>query len=203
MNKRKQSTSKQKQERETKMNLIFTHTPETIRAMLYDNCHKAPQITIEDLLRAVAQNDYGVAADTVKIMPMAEIFKIFAAHPEKGTLVLPAVLGMRAGDMAGEVSANQNTAKGIADKILGVLTLKGERMTKDAMVAVAFSDMSTVADLANRPQEKADFKAALAILVANTSVKRLTSEGNSTEKKWAFMQVPAKAKADKAEKPAK
>lgn len=172
------------------------HTPESVRALVYDQCHKSPGITIEDLLRSAVGGDNGWTDDVTEKTPLAEVLKLLYQNPTG--LVAQAILGMRAGDMAGEIEANENTAKGLADKILVKLTETGQKMTKDQMCAIVFTGVTAVSGLDNRPQDAADFKEALSILVGNANVKRWTSKDTPAEKRWETMQVPKPAKTEKS-----
>lgn len=176
------------------IDILTKHTPETLRARLYEHCLKNPGATIESLIRWVATTA-GVKADA----PIAEVFRTLADTKSDRTLpgdvmfgdLLLALLGMCAGNMAGTVSANEATAKALADKILSKLTESGVAMTKDEMAKAVLPGV----DMANSPQHAADFKAALGILNDNSSVKRFTSKGEIATKRWDKMQVPPAAKS--------
>lgn len=169
--------------------LKLTHTVESVRAMLLDQCRKAPQTSIEELIRTAANYAIAKDSDTVlaKDAPMSACFAALAKHPD--SLVLPAMLGMRAGDMAGPVEANENEAKALAAAILAKLSETGKRMTKADMVAAVLPGV----DLAVSPQHAADFTAALKILVGDKNVIRRTSKGEVAEKRWDTMEYAAPA----------
>lgn len=169
--------------------LKLTHTVESVRGMLLDQCRKGPQTSIEELIRTAA--DY---ADKDKILtkdsPISACFAALAKTPD--SLVLPAMLGMRAGDMAGPVEPSENEAKALAAAIIAKLSETGKRMTKTDMAAAVLPGV----DLAVSPQHAADFTAALKILVGDKNVIRRTSKGEIAEKRWDTMEYVAPAKVD-------
>lgn len=170
--------------------ISLDHTPESVRAKLCDHCVKTPHTSIEELIRTAANLDAGTKKD-------ASIADCLRALAEKPGMVLAAVLGMRAGDMAGEVAANQHEAKALAEKIVFRLMNEGKAMTKPEMAAAGLPGVN----LANSPQDTANFKAALALLNEDKNVIRRTSDKEIAKKRWDTMEWGGKPVA--AAKPGK
>jgi len=159
------------------MALNFTDTEQTIREKLYKHVRENPGDTMETLLRGIT----GSAED----LPIEDV--LVALHESRDSIAIKAFLGMQAGDMVGEITANQNTVKRLSSTLYDWLKSEPVKRTKSEIETKLFPGV--VMD--KNPQGKVDLEEAYRLLYVMPGIHRFTKDGDKADKRWTTIQFVA------------